>query len=247
MFGNLPFSAGQGGGDQLVSKAAKGAISALLKQTDALEVNVRAEPVAKLLQGSVDGFDFIGNGLKMHSGLQVEGMEMYVQAVAIDFGAIFKGQVKLRQPTQASMRIVLTEEDLTVSFNTPFLVEKLQTLQHQGESLNFVKTQITVNDDQSMRMQSQVRPGEAAEPVDVDITARLEVKDRRQIQFVEPSYGGDDQAVALGKVLTDHVNGLLDLDQFALEGMQLRVDRLRLRDKKMTLYGNANIEKFPQR
>ena len=57
------------GGDQLVSKAVTAAISALFKRTQKLEVNLRAEPVAKLLQGSVDGFDFIGQGLLMYRGI----------------------------------------------------------------------------------------------------------------------------------------------------------------------------------
>ncbi|MGF1601484.1 MAG: DUF2993 domain-containing protein [Thermosynechococcaceae cyanobacterium] len=248
MFGNLPFpgAAGQGG-DQLISKAVKAAISALLKQTDQLEVKVKAEPVAKLLQGSVDGFDFVSQGMVMHSGLKVESMELYVQAVSIDFGAIFKGQVQLKQPTQATMRIALTEEDLTTSFNTPFLIEKLQKLSHQGKPLVFEKTDITINDDQEIRMQSTIRQETIEKAIDVDITAHLQVQDRRKIQFVDVSYGGDSRAVELGNVLTEHVNELLDLDQFALDGMQLRVDQLRLRNKQMTLYGMAHIDKFPQR
>lgn len=249
MFGNLPFpgpAAGQGG-EQLVSKAVKTAIAALLKQTRQLEVKVKAEPVAKLFQGSVDGFDFVSQGLLMHSGLQVESMELYVQAVSIDFGAIFKGQVQLKQPTQASMRIVLTEDDLTTSFNTAFLKEKLQQLSYEEQPLFFESTQIKINDDQSVRMKSTIRKGEAEQPIAVDITARLEVEDRRKIQFVDPTYEGNQQAVALSEVLTTHVNGLLDLDQFALDGMQLRVDQLRLRDQQMTLYGIAHIDQFPQR
>ena len=94
VFGNLPVP-GQSG-DRVVSKAVTAAISALFKQTEKLEAIVRAEPVAKLFQGSVDGFDFIGQGLLMYSGLRVESMEFYVQSVSIDFGAIFKGQVKLK-------------------------------------------------------------------------------------------------------------------------------------------------------
>jgi hypothetical protein len=249
VLGNLPFpgaSAGQGG-DQLVSKAVTAAISTLLKQTEKLEVKVKAEPVAKLFQGSVDGFDFVGHGMLMHSGLRVGVMELYVQAVSIDFGAIFRGKVQLRQPTQASMRIVLTEDDLTASFNTPFLTEKLQKLSHEGQSLMFERTQITINDDQSLRMQSLIRQGQADQPFEVDITARLEVEDRRKLQFVDVTYGGDVKATELGQVLTAHVNHLLDLDQFSLDGMQLRVDQLRLRDKQLTLYGVAHIEKFPQR
>ncbi|HAC63440.1 MAG TPA: DUF2993 domain-containing protein, partial [Cyanothece sp. UBA12306] len=105
VFGTLPFP--NQSGDQIVSKAVSAAIAALFKRTGKIQATVRAEPVAKLLQGSVDGFDFIGNGMLMYNGLRIEDMELYVQAVSIDFSAIFSGQVKLRQPTQASMQNVL--------------------------------------------------------------------------------------------------------------------------------------------
>ena len=245
LFGSLPFP-GQGG-DQLVSKAVTAAIAALFKRTQRLEATVRAEPVAKLLQGSADGFDFIGQGLLMFSGLRVEAMELYLQAVSIDFGAIFKGQINLRQPTQATMRIVLSEEDLTDSFNTPFLVKKLQQVEYAGQALNFQKTQMTLNADKSLRMQSIIRLGETAEPVNVDVTAHLQVEDRRKLQFVDVAYGGDSQAVELAQVLIQHLNNLLDLDEFALDGLQLRIDQLRLRNKQLTLYGVAHINHFPQR
>lgn len=234
-------------GDQLVSKVVTTAISALLKRSEKLDVKVRAEPVAKLLQGSVDGFDFVGQRLLMHSGLTVHQMEFFLQKLSIDFGAIFKGQVQLRQPTQASMRIALTEEDLTTSFNTSFLKGKLQQLSFEGQPMMFEKTQISINEDQSLRMQSWVRQGQAEQLFEIDITAHVIVEDRRKLQFVDVSYGGDPKAVEMGQMLTQHVNDLLDLDQFALEGMQLRVDQLRLRKKELTLYGIAHIEKFPQR
>jgi hypothetical protein len=112
LFGNTMFQ--DQGGDRLVSKVAGSAIAALFKRSENIEANVRAEPVAKLLQGSIDGFDFIGKGMLMYNGLRINAMELYLQAVSIDFGAIFTGQVKLRRPTQASMRVVLSEEDLTL-------------------------------------------------------------------------------------------------------------------------------------
>ena len=245
LLGSLPFP-GQGG-DQLISKAVSAAIAALFKRTGQLEATVRAEPVAKLLQGSIDGFDFIGKGMLMYNGLRIEAMELYLQAVSIDFGAIFKGKVALRQSTQATMRVVLTEEDLTTSFNTPFVVEKLQRLQHQRNPLYFKETQMTLNQDKSLRIQSQIRVGDATDSVNVDMKAHLEVKERRRIQFVEVSYGGDEAAVELGRALIGHVNMLLDLDKFALDGTQLRVDRIRLGGKQLVFYGAARIDHFPQR
>ena len=245
VFGTLPFPSQNGA--QIVSKAASAAIAALFKRTGSIEANVRVEPVAKLLQGSVDGFDFIGKGMLMYNGLRLEGMELYVEAVSLDFSAIFKGQVSLRQPTQATMRIVLTEKDLTDSFNTPFVVEKLQKLEYQGQSLNFQQTQISLNPDRTLRLQTQVRLGNASDCLNLDLTASLEVEDRRKLQFVNVSYSGDEASVNLSQALIAHVNNLLDLEKFALDGTQLRVDRIRLRDNQIVFYGTAHIDHFPQR
>jgi hypothetical protein len=245
VFGNLPIP-GQSG-DRVVSKAVTAAISALFKQTEKLEAIVKAEPVAKLFQGSVDGFDFLGQGLLMHSGMRVQSMEFYVQAVSIDFGAIFRGQVKLKQPTQANMRIVLTEEDINASFNTPFLIEKLQTFQFQGELLNFEKTRFDILDNGALKLRSQVRVGSASESKTIGFTAQVEVRDRRKIQFVNVEYGDDLDDPTLSQALVEHLNTLLDFDQFALEGMQLRVDQLRVRNQQLTMYGVAKITDFPKR
>ena len=245
VFGSLPFP-GQSG-DRIVSKAVSAAIAALFKKTGKLEANVKAEPIAKLLQGSVDGFDFVGNGMLMYNGLRLEAMELYFQAVSIDFSGIFSGQVRLRQPTQATMRVVLTEEDLTASFNTPFIIEKLQRLQAQGQSLHFQNTQMIVNDDKSLTIQTQIRVGEARTLVDLELQASIELQDRTKIQFVNVTYQGDEEAQKLGKALIDHVNNLLDLDQFALEGTRLRVDRVRVRNKQFVFYGIAEIDRFPKK
>ncbi|TRT90250.1 MAG: DUF2993 domain-containing protein [Microcystis aeruginosa Ma_AC_P_19900807_S299] len=216
VFGSLPFS--NQSGDQLISKVVSAAIAALFKRTGKLTATVRAEPVAKLLQGSIDGFDFIGQSMLMYNGLRIEAMELYVQAVAIDFSAIFTGQVKLRQPTRATLRVVLTEEDLTTSFNTPFI----------------------------LTLKSLIKLGEE-EPILLEMTTAVVVEERRKIQFVEVVYQGDERSKALGEALISHVNNLMDLDKFALDGTQLRVDRLRLKDKQIIFYGIADIERFPQR
>jgi hypothetical protein len=245
VFGSLPFP-GQSG-DQFLSKAITTAIAALFKQTGKLEANVRAEPIAKLLQGSVDGFDFVGNGMLMYNGLRLEAMELYLQALSLDFSAIFSGKVKLRQPTQATMRIVLTEEDLTTSFNTPFIISKLQKLQYQNQPLHFQKTQMTINEDKSLSLSSQVKIGNATTATDIEIKAKLEIQGRTKIQFTNPEYGGNEQAQALAQAIISHVNNLLDLDKFALDGTKLSVDRARVKDKEFVFYGTAEIFHFPER
>lgn len=244
VFGSLPFP-GQSG-DKFVSKAITTAIAALFKKTGKLEANVRAEPIAKLLQGSVDGFDFVGNGMLMYNGLRLEAMELYLQAVSLDFSAIFSGKVKLRQPTQATMRIVLTEEDLTASFNTPFIIDKLQKLQYENQPLHFQNTRMKVNEDKSLSLESQVKIGDSTTATDINVKVKLEVEGRTKIRFTAAEYGGNEEAQALAKAIINHVNNLLDLDKFALDGTKLRVDRARVRDKEFVFYGTAEISHFPE-
>jgi hypothetical protein len=244
VFGSLPFP-GQSG-DQLISKAVSAAIAALFKRTGKLTATVRAEPIGKLLQGSIDGFDFIGTSMLMYNGLRIEAMELYVQAVSIDFSAIFTGQVKLRQPTRATMRVVLTQEDLTTSFNTPFIVDKLQRLQFEGRAIGFQNTEMILNDDKSITLKSTVTVGDD-EPVALEMTTSIEVRDRKEIQFVNVTYQGDERSKVLGEALINHVNNLMDLDKFALDGTTLRVDRVRVKDKQILFYGVAEIDRFPQR
>lgn len=244
LFGSTPFH--DQSGDRLVSKVAGAAIAALFKHSEKVEAIVRAEPVAKLLQGSVDGFDFIGKGMLMYNGLRIEVMELYLKAVSIDFSAIFTGQVKLRQPTQASLRVVLTQSDLTTSFNTPFVVEKLQRLEYQGQPLHFQNTEVTLGSDKTIRIESEVRIGNANHLTYLDVTAQVQVEERRKLQFINVTYGGDEQAVDLGKAVIAHVNNLLDLDKFALDGTQLRVDRCRIQSEGIVFYGSAHINQFPR-
>ena len=244
VLGSLPFP-GQGG-DQIVSKAVSGAIAALFKRTEQINATVRAEPVAKLLQGAVDGFDFIGKGLQMYNGLRIAGLEFYVDAVAIDFGAILTGQVKLKQSTKATMRVVLTEDDLTKSFNTPFVVDKLEKLEYEGSRLSFSETKMTVNGDKTVSLISTVRVG-YDNPMPLAMTAEVDVIDRRKIQFINVTHEGSEEAIALGNSLMNHVNSMLDLERFALDGMELWIDRLRVQKEQIVFYGTAQINQFPKR
>lgn len=245
MLSGIPFQAQ--GADQMVSKVVSTAIAALFKRSDRVEANIRVEPIAKLLQGSVDSFDFIAGGLLMYNGLRIEGLELFSQAVSIDFSEIFKGQVKLRQPTQSTMRVVLTETDLAESFNTPFVLKRLRLLEIEGKALDMRQIDVKISNEGMIQVTGQARLGETHEWKTIDFTARVELQERRKIQFVDAAYAGEPAAVELSRALVGHVNDLLDLDKFALEGTRLRVDRVRVREHKVVFYGTAEIDRFPKR
>lgn len=232
------------GGDRLVSRVVGSAITALFKHSEQVDTQIRAEPVSKLLQGSIDGFDFIGRGLEMYNGLRLEGLELFAQAVSIDFSRIFQGQVNLRQPTQATMRVVLTESDLTSSFNTPFILDKLKRLEWQGQPLLFRQVSVQLENAGILRLQAQVSVND--QWLDLTLTSTVQTEGQKRIQLVKPSFAGDPQALPIGESILNHINQLLDLDKFALDGMRLRVDRIRVQSQKLVFYGTAAIDHFPK-
>ena len=104
-----------------------------------------------------------------------------------------------------------------------------------------------VNKGKTLTLKSQVKLGKSGEIINLDMTAEVEVEERRKIQFTNVKYQGDEKAKNLGKALISHVNDLLDLDKFALDGTQLKVDRIRIRNKEFIFYGIAKIDRFPER
>ncbi|MEO1592068.1 MAG: hypothetical protein AAFU71_12345 [Cyanobacteria bacterium J06632_22] len=95
----------------------------------------------------------------------------------------------------------------------------------------------------------EARAGTFAPFRDIDLAADLDIQERRKIQFVNVRFNDEDDILAneLGEAIIDHVNSLLDLDKFALDGTQLRVDKVRMRNKELIFYGTAKIDRFPEK
>ncbi|MCF2971095.1 DUF2993 domain-containing protein [Synechococcus sp. Nb3U1] len=229
-----------------VSRGVGAAIRALFKHSERLEARVRVEPVAKLLQGCMDSFELLGQRLQMYNGLRLSVLELFANSVAIDFSQIWQGRVRLQQPVQATMRVVLTESDLAESFNTPFVLDRLAQVKPGGQPLSFQQVQVRIIPDQRLQLRADVQQG-IENALKIGFSSRIEVLDRRRIRFEDPVFEGDPDGLGLSRALVDHLNALLDLDRFALQGTELRVDRLRLQQQQMIFYGSATIERFPTR
>ncbi|WP_218080435.1 LmeA family phospholipid-binding protein [Anthocerotibacter panamensis] len=243
MFGSFTPPAAQEG-DQLVGAVATAAIKAMFQSTDSLAAQVRAFPVAKLLMGSLDGFDLKGKGLLMRNGLRIQQMDMKVQAISLDIGAVFGGKVKLRRPTNGTIQVILTEVDLSHAFNTPFIVEKLQRMTLEGQSLNFKETKVQLLDGGLLHLSSSIAVGDGSyQPVSLRACIRLE--EGRRILFTDPQYQEDGASARIAQAVLGHLNSLLDLDKFKLDGVQLRIFRCDIRKGQLVFHGSANIRHFP--
>jgi hypothetical protein len=246
-------------GERLLNSVASQSIRHLFTESESVEVAVRCYPSSKLLQGSIDSFKMTGHGLVIRRAFRAKEMMFETDAVAIDMTALLGGKLRLRQPTQAIARVVLTEEAINQAFKADLVEQKLQQVDAPellnlsgGEPVSFRDLAVTLRPQNQVIIRALTDLPNRKD-VPLALTAYLGIEKRRRIVFGQPSFLADgipealqglsrNLSLALGTVL----NNMVDLDRFNLDGVQLRLNRLETQGQDLIFSGYAQIEHFPK-
>lgn len=237
-------------GQQALNKAAEIGLSSQLDEVEELEVDVQSDPL-KMVQGQVDSVTVEGEGLVMNKDLRMDEMKMEMRGISINPLSAAFGKIELTKPTDATTHVVLTEADINRAFNSEFLGSKLQNMQVS------VDGKPTIVDTQKVDFRL---PGENKIALSADVLVR-DTGETKQIAFTAvPQVGANGQKVNLedveyteGKELSPELttalleksSELLNLSNFDLQGMSLRIKQLNLESGKMTLLAEAHVEQIP--
>ncbi|MBD2361287.1 DUF2993 domain-containing protein [Anabaena minutissima FACHB-250] len=237
-------------GEQALNKAAEIGLSSQLDEVENLDVNIKTDPL-KLVQGEVETVAISGEGLVMQKDLRMDVMEMQINSVAINPLSAAFGKIELTKPTAGKARVVLTEADINRAFNSEYVRNQIQS-----QKINIDEQPKTVVPQQvDFRL-----PGEGKVALNASILV-VENNENHQVVFtavprVNPNgttvtlenvtYGeGEEISPELTKALIAQTSEILDLSNFDLEGMSLRVQQLVVDTGKLTLQAEADVEKIP--
>lgn len=245
-------------GERMLNAVATQSLRHLFTQSEQVEVTVRCFPSSKLLQGSIDSFKMSGRHLVIRRQFEVEEMSFETDAVAIDFGSVVSGKLRLKQPTQAVAQIVLVEDAINRAFNADLVRQRLQHLDlppltnlSGGEPVSFRDVQINLLPANQVRITAKTDLPNRTD-VPIQLTATLAIEKRRRILFQNPQF--ESEAVAedlrgIAEILTTGfaqvLNEMVDLDRFDLDGVTLRLNRLETHGKQLLFSGYAQIDRFP--
>lgn len=242
----------------MLNAVATQSIRHLFTQSDHIDVAVRCFPSSKLLQGSIDSFKMNGRGLVIRRQFEVEEMSFETDAVAIDFGAVIKGQLRLKQPTQAVAQIVLSEAAINRAFRADLVQKRLCQIKVDSlmslsgdEPVSFRDIQLDLLSENRVKIAAMTDLPNCKD-VPIQLKATLGIERRRRISFRDPEFDADavpeslrgvaePLTLAFAQVLDD----MVDLDRFDLDGVLLRLNRLETHDKKLVFSGYAQVEHFP--
>ena len=257
-FAGTKTSSGTDWGEQMLNTVASKTIRHLFTQSESVDISVRCYPSSKLLQGSIDSFKMSGRGLVIRREFRAEEMSFETDAVSLDFSSILKGQLNLKQPTQAIAQVVLTEDDINNSFKAELVRKRLENLSipalselSGGEPISFTDVQITLQPNNQLRLFAKANLCEHG-LVPISMISTLAVERRRRVLFQNSQFEPEAIPESLREIsqtltvaLDEILNTMVDLDRFNLDGVTLRINRLETHGKKLIFSGYAQIERVP--
>jgi len=235
-------------GEQALNKAAEVGISSQLDKVEHLDVDIKTTPL-ELLHGQVDDVKIAGDGLVMKKDLRVDQLDMHMSGVAVNPLSIAFGKIELTKPTDASVRAVLTEVDINRAFNSEYVRSQLSNLSVQldGESTSIHAERVDFHlpGDNKIELKASVLIGDRTEQVAFSATPIVN-SNGQTVTLENVEYGeGEELSPELTKALVNQASEILNLSNFDLQGMSLRIKKLKVETGKLTLQAEAHIEQIP--
>ena len=236
-------------GEQALSKIAEVGIASQLDEVEELNIDIRTDPL-KAIQGEVDSVAIEGKGMVVQQDLRMEKIEVKTDTVSIDPLSVVFGNIELTHPTNADARIVLKADDLNRALKSEYLRPKLQNLkmQNQGKpvTIDVQQVELSLPGDGKLSICAEFLVQETADlkQFSAIVSPQLQ-EDDQKILLEVLSFEGHGLTHELANTLLDQISNLLNLKNFDIPGMQLRLREFETQTGQLVLHANTKIEQLP--
>lgn len=237
-------------GEKALNKAAEIGLSSQLDEVETLDVNIKTEPL-KLIQGEVEQVNIVGEGLVMQKDLRITELEMQITSVAINPLSVAFGQIELTKPTTGKAQVVLTEADINRAFNSEYVRDKLQnhqiTINGQATAITPQHIDFHLPGEGKITINASILLRATGEIKQIGFSAVPDISDNGKNIYLKNVEYGESQEISpeLTQALIEETSEILNLSNFDLEGMSLRVYKLELAKGKLILQAEADVDKIP--
>ena len=233
-------------GEQALNKMAEMALASQMEEVENLQVKVKVDP-SNLAKGEVDSLAISGEGLVMHPDLRMAELQMQINSIAVKPLKALFGQIELVKPTDGTARIVLTAPDLDRAFNSEAISERLrQMVVHlDGEPVEIDSMQVVCNLlSDGIILKTEIVGCEGVSRLAFRSKPRISA-DRQGIVLQDIEYLEGKASPELTNALVEWASEILNLSNFELEGISLRIHQLNVEVGKLILLAEALVTQFP--
>ncbi|MDF5721244.1 MAG: DUF2993 domain-containing protein [Rhizonema sp. PD37] len=235
--------------EQLLSHGAGKMISEQLDKLGKVDVDVQTD-LFKMIQGQVDGVSLSGEGLELQD-IRVQEITLQTDNIAINPLSALFGQIELSQPVNATVRIVLTEEDINRALSSDSIRSQMPTyeLNVDGEivSLKPLEMQIQLPSDRQMGFTGIVLLKEKGDTRTVGFTAMVRPRTSTEPIILESFNCTQGEGICLDTVaaLIVKVKELVDLPSFEYQKTALSIKSLVVQKGSMKILAQAHVTQMP--
>lgn len=237
-------------GEQAIAKAIEIVVDSQLDEVDNLDVNIKNNPL-NLAQGKVESFTIDGEGMVIKQDLRAERMILHTNSIKIDPLKAALGKLKLEKSTNVQAKLVLQEDDIEQAFNSSYIQNKLKDVQIElaGGNLTVnaknVKFKILHSDRLYLRADINIAESGETKPISFSLKPDFDPQ-ANKILLEDVEY--DDNNIydsTLAQTILNSIQSILDLNNLEFKNARFKINRINLKQGKITLGGKALVQDFP--
>ncbi|MGL4500371.1 MAG: LmeA family phospholipid-binding protein [Planktothrix sp.] len=238
--------------DRAINATAKLVISSQFDDFQTLDVSVHSES-ANLVKGELETVEISGKGMVNNQELRMEKLDIKTGKISVKPLLAAIGNVKLQEPTEATVAVVLNEQDINDVFDYDYIQEKLQgfpvTVDRKPLTLDAQQVYFSLPGEGRVKLSIGVLFRETGENRQVEFTAIPKVQaDGTGVHLQEIEYlDGQEISPEMTHELLTKLESLLNISDFELSsGMSVRLRGLKVIPGQVHLEAQAYIEKIPR-
>ena len=237
-------------GEQTLNKLAEMALASQLGIVEELKVQVKTD-LNKLARGEVDSIAININGLVIQKILRSEEFQLEINRITVKPRLALFGKIHLTQPSEGTLRVVISEDNLTRAFNSESFQEHLHQsqvfIENKKPEIHIQKVNFSLLEDGNIDLKSELILDKTGQVHQLAFTATPRIgANGQEIVLQDVHYlEGKELPPQLTDVLVAQVSEVLSLRDFEKKGMSRRFQQIDVVAGKLTLQAAVHIEQIP--
>jgi hypothetical protein len=233
----------------IVDQVAQQQIRRQFESVEQLQVRVDNVPSYQFAKGRAERVRIAGRGLFPVKEVRIEALELETDPIQVNL----RRKLRLEQPVQAGVRLVLREADINRALKSPTVVkqlritsgELLEGTEAEGiERFNLVNPSIDFLGNNRLRFQVGLQEQGYPDLLAIDIETGLQINSGRNLVLVNPTIKVNDKDAPprLVKSIAEGLNEQLDLQRLEKSKILARVLQMELTDDQLNLATFIRVE-----
>lgn len=237
----------------VIEQVTASAIRGQLKDAETLAVRLDNTPNYRLVQGRIERLRIAGRGLYPEADVRVAVLEVETDPIVVDAALLRQGEISLKRPVNAGIRLALTRADINRALRSPAVAKRLQNLSldllgptaaSAAQRYDLIDPQVEFLDHQRLRFQTRLKAQQSDSQLTIVVESGLAIRAGRQLELIEPTAAIDGRPLPpqLLNLLLGGISQWLDLAALESSGITARILSWELNRDQISLAAFVQIK-----